>query len=82
VNYCASCDGHIAANEVYCPACLDRYYPDLNPAAPRCPRDGAALAWLEGLGAWGCLECEYSAPAATVGRGPAPPLPDARSSGA
>jgi hypothetical protein len=78
VNYCASCDGQIAAGAVYCLECLDRYYPEDNPAAPRCPRDGAALFWLDGDGVWYCLVCDYSATVEHVGRGPAPVLADAR----
>ncbi len=77
-NYCASCAGQIAAGAIYCPSCLDRYYPEDNSAAPRCPRDGGPLAWLEGMTLWCCLECDYSATAATVRRGPAAPLPDGR----
>lgn len=43
-NYCASCAGQIDAGAIYCPSCLDRYYPEDNSAAPRCPRDGGPLA--------------------------------------
>jgi hypothetical protein len=76
-NYCASCDGQIAAGAVYCAACLDRYYPEDNPAAPRCPLDEGALYWLDGAECWYCSTCDYAATAATIGRGPAAPLPDA-----
>ena len=47
-NYCASCDAQIAEGAVYCLACLDRYYPEDNPAAPRCPRGEVALVEVDG----------------------------------